>query len=71
MKNSLFSGSEQSVYYSETYSEHCQTSKVEHFEKIVEGFEPFSKRSILDIWQGSGYASAADVYSSLRKRLIQ
>ena len=48
VENSLSSGLEQNEYYSEPYSEHCQTSKVELFEKI-EGFEPltiFKKRSI-------------------------
>ena len=45
---------------SEAYSEPCQTSKVEIFAKIVNGFcqlTIFSKRSILDVWQGSEYAS--------------
>ena len=35
-------------------------SKMEHFAKIGNGFYPltiFAKRSILDIWQGSEYAS--------------
>ena len=48
----LFLGSEQNAYYSEAYSEHCQTFKMERSEKIVEGFEPltiFTKRSILDV----------------------
>ena len=33
---------------------------LERFEKIVNGLKPltiFAKRSILDVWQGSGYAS--------------
>ena len=37
------------------YSELWQTSKMERFTKIVNGFQPltiFSKRSILDVWQG-------------------
>ena len=41
------------AYYSEAYSEHFQTSKMERFEKIVEGFESltiFGKSSILDVW---------------------
>ena len=45
-KNSLFSGSE-------TYSGHCQISKMEYFEKVVDGFELltiFAKRFILDVW---------------------
>ena len=44
----------------EAYSEPCQTSKIESFAKIVNGFMPltiFAKRSILDVWQGSEYAS--------------
>ena len=63
MENSLSSGLEQNEYYSEPYSEHCQTSKVELFEKIIEDFESlavFDKRSILNVWQGSEYASATD-----------
>ena len=47
---------------------------MERFEKIVEVSEPltiFAKRSILDIWQGSEYASAADTYFNLGKKLIQ
>ena len=56
------------------YSEHCQTSKMERFENIIEGFEPltvFAKRSILDVWQGSEYASTADAYFGLGKKLIK
>ena len=74
MENSLFSGSKQNAYYSEAYSEHCQTFKIERFEKIVEDFELltiFAKRSILDVWQGSEYASAAETHFSLGKKLIQ
>ena len=44
--------------WSETYSEPCQTSKVECFAKIVNGFymlTVFTIGSILDIWQGSEY----------------
>ena len=47
---------------------------MDRFEKIVEVFEPstiFAKRSILDIWQGSEYTSAADTYFNLGKKLIQ
>ena len=43
----------------EVYSEPCQTSKIEHFVKIVNDFQPLSifvKRSILDIWEGCEYA---------------
>ena len=45
---------------------------MEHFEKTVDCFEPlaiFAKRSILDVWQGSEYASAADVYPNLGKKV--
>ena len=43
-----------------TYSEPCQTSKMELFAKIVNGklLTPFAKGFILDVWQGSEYASA-------------
>ena len=74
MKIGKFSGSEQNAYYSETCSKHCQTSKMECFEKIIEGFEPLTilaKRSILNVWQRSEYASAADAYFVLGKNLIQ
>ena len=74
MENSVFSGSEQNAHYSEAYSEHCQIFKMERFEKKIEGFEPliiFAKRSILNFWQGSEYASAADAYFVLGKKLIQ
>ena len=36
----------------ETYSKACQTSKIEHFAKIFNGFKPFiifAKPSILDV----------------------
>ena len=74
MENSLFIGSDQNGYYSEAYSEHCKTSKMERLEKIIEDFEPltfFAKRSILNVWQGSEYAPAADTYFGLGKKLIQ
>ena len=70
----LFLGSEQNAYYSEAYSEHCQTFKMERSEKIVEGFEPltiFTKRSILDVWQCSEYVFTADTYFILGKKLMQ
>ena len=73
-KNSFFSGSEQNAYCSETSSDLCQISKMECFEKVVDGFELltiFAKRSILDVWQGSEYGPAADTYSSLGKKLMQ
>ena len=41
-----------------SYSEPCQTSKLERFAKIVDGFKPltiFAKRSILDVRQGYEY----------------
>ena len=44
----------------EAYSEHWQQSQIELFAKIVNGFQPliiFTKSSILDVWQGSEYAS--------------
>ena len=47
---------------------------MERLEKIVEGFESltiFAKHSILDVCQGSEYASAADTHFSLGKKLIQ
>ena len=73
-KNSLFSGSEQNAHFSETYSGYCQISKMECLEKVVNGFELltiFAKLSILDVWQGSEYGSAADTYSRLGKKLMQ
>ena len=36
----------------EAYSDPCQTSKMENFAKIVDGFQPlpiFAKRSIIDV----------------------
>ena len=48
-------------FMAETYLEPYQTSKMELFVKIVSGFwllTIFAKRSILNIWQGSEYASA-------------
>ena len=40
------------VRYSEVYSEPCQT--------LLKVVNYFAKRSILDIWQGSEYASGID-----------
>ena len=43
----------------DTYSEPCETSKMERFVKIVNNFKPltiFGKRSILDIWEDCEYA---------------
>ena len=45
---------------SEACSGPCQTIKMECFAKIVNSFGPstiFAKRPILDVWQGSEYAS--------------
>ena len=45
---------------SEAYSEHCQTSNMELFAKIVNSFLSltiFAKSSILDVWQGFEYNS--------------
>ena len=47
---------------------------MEHFEKIIEGFEPltvFAKRSILNVWQSPEYASTADAYFTLGKKLFR
>ena len=44
----------------EAYSEPCQISKMECFSKIVKGclsLTIFAKCSILDVWQGSEYAT--------------
>ena len=45
---------------SKAYSEPCQTSKMEHFANI------FSRRSILDLRQGSEFVS--EIWKSLRNR---
>ena len=45
---------------SQVYNETIQTSKIELFVKLVNGWKPliiFAKRFILDIWLGSEYAS--------------
>ena len=47
---------------------------MQRFEKKVESFEAltiFAKRFILDVWQGSEYASAADANFGLGKKLMQ
>ena len=44
----------------ETYSEQCRTSKMKRFAEIVytcKVLTIFAKRSILDVWHGSEYAS--------------
>ena len=46
----------------------CQTSKTECLVKIVNGFYPltiFAKRSIIDIWMSSEYASDICVFRTL------
>ena len=46
----------------EAYSEPIQTSKTVRFAKLINGFYPlFAKRSILDVCQGSEYASGANL----------
>ena len=55
---------------SEKYSEPCQTSKMEIFAKIVNGFSfssNFAKSSILDVWQDSEFVSEAS--NNLRKKI--
>ena len=40
------------------YSKPCQSSKIERFVKIVNGFKPltiFARCSVLDVWQSSEY----------------
>ena len=47
---------------SEAYSKSCQTSKMEAFAQIVNGFwfsAIFAKSSILDVWQDSEFTSEA------------
>ena len=47
-------------YQLDTFSELSQTSKMEHFAKLVNGIQPltiFTKRSILDVSQGYDYTS--------------
>ena len=54
--------------FSEAYSEPRQTSKIEHFAKIVYGFEPLtflSESSILDVWLGSECASAFGINTNM------
>ena len=59
---------------SEAYSELCQTSKVESFAKIVNGFQKitiFKRISILEIFdrQDSEYASA-NIFQLYQKRIF-
>ena len=47
--------------HAEAYQKSCQTSKMERSAKIVNSLKSlifFANRSILDVWQGSEYASA-------------
>ena len=51
---------ENRVYISETHPEPCQISKTERFAKIVNEKKlliTFAKRSVLDVWESSEYAS--------------
>ena len=53
-----------------SYSEPCQTSKMERFAKTVDGLKPltiFTKHSILDVWQDSEYASDIQSYNFIYK----
>ena len=55
---------------SEAYSEPCLTSKMEIFGNYVNGFRLLvisAKDSILDVWQGSQYASAAMYHNSMNQ----
>ena len=52
--------------YVEVNSEPSQTSNMDLFAKIINGWKTltiFAKRSILDIWLGSEYASVWTSYS--------
>ena len=56
----FFKKSVKKISHTEAYSEPYQISKMERFGEIVNGFLPltiFAKRTILDIWQSSQYAS--------------
>ena len=67
------------TFDTDVYSELGQTSKMEHFAKIVQDFQSltiFTKCSFLDIWQGSVYAFVKEdkemeqVYKSNTSRKI-
>ena len=48
------------VFRTTIMSNNCQTTMMGRFAKIVNNYKPlsiFAKSSILDVWQGSGYAS--------------
>ena len=54
-----------SIEQKEAYLELCQTSKMECFLKIVNGYNQltiFAKYFILDVWQCSEYASNNEVF---------
>ena len=56
----------------EAYLKPCQTSKMERFAKIVNGWKPltiFGKYFIIDVWQDLKYASAST--SKQQSRLSQ
>ena len=56
----------------EAYSEPCQTSNMEFFRKIIIDFHSstgLAKSSILDVWQGSEYASVL-IVSEFKAYLI-
>ena len=56
------------MWSAEAYSEPCQTSKMALLAKIVGVFQPltvFVKSFILDVWQGSEYASADHIKSRI------
>ena len=52
-----------SLWYREAYSEACHTSKMELFAKIVYDCKLLTKIFILDVSQGSEYASDIDVFT--------
>ena len=52
-----------SLWYREAYSEPCHTSKMELFAKIVYDWKLLTKTFILDVSQGSEYASDIDVFT--------
>ena len=58
---------------SEAYSEHCQTSKVESFAKIVNGFKKvtiFKRNSILEILTGRILNMLLQIYSKYIQRAL-
>ena len=55
------------------YIGHSQTCKMLLLRKLVNGFQPFSaKNSILDVWQGSEYASVRNttIYNYIEGILV-